>query len=121
MLDILGSWKNLATTTQQHLATIQAQREFDPLFVVQFQLAYSDFRTVQLALQLADELALLKRYTQAYNAVYEFELAYVAGGLANFNAQFGSQIAKYQTAVKAFQEVLNEIKQLQPKDESGLV
>lgn len=118
MLDILGSWKNLAATTQAHFETIRDQKEFERIFAVQFELAYSDFRTIQMALQLAEKMDLLKRYTQTYNAVYAFEYAYVAGDLAGFNERFGQQLKAYEQAVTAFLSAMEEVKQLQPADDA---
>lgn len=62
-------------------------------WAVQFELAYTDFRTIQLALQLAqDQHDLLVRFTGVYDTVYQYEYEFAANGLAAFNAKYGRSV-----------------------------
>lgn len=89
MLDVIGSIKNLQETTEHHFLHIKNQHDFIRIWAIQFEIAYTDFRVIQLALQLANEGSLLSEFTQAYQAVYQFEYAFAEGGLPVFNQQFG--------------------------------
>lgn len=55
MLDVSDSLDRLAWTTEHHYRHIAAQHDFMRAWAVQFELAYTDFRTIQLALQLAQD------------------------------------------------------------------
>ena len=85
-------------------------------WAVQFEMAYTDFRVIQMALQLGGEQYhdLLKRFAAAYEAVYAYEYAFVAGGLAGFDEQFADKMADYQTAEQTLLKIIDEIKALQP-------
>nr|WP_225350788.1 hypothetical protein [Lacticaseibacillus camelliae] len=52
MLDVKNSIDNLEWTTTHHLAHIQNQHPFMRRWAVQFELAYTDFRVIQMALQM---------------------------------------------------------------------
>ncbi|MFR0554695.1 hypothetical protein ACLUXD_08660, partial [Loigolactobacillus coryniformis subsp. coryniformis] len=70
MLDVSDSLDRLAWTTEHHYRHIAAQHDFMRAWAVQFELAYTDFRTIQLALQLAqDQHDLLVRFTGVYDTV----------------------------------------------------
>ncbi|GEL15186.1 hypothetical protein [Pediococcus cellicola] len=119
MLDVWGSLKNVQQTVQAHLAWIKARKSFERVFAVDFEMAYSDFRVVQMALQLAGEMALLKRYTTAYSAIYNYEHAYVQGGLEEFNRQYGEKLADYEQTVVTLEQIIKEIGALLPEDDAS--
>lgn len=100
MLDVKGSINNLTDTVEKHFQSIKSQQPFERIWAVQFELAYTDFRVIQMALQMAGDNhhALLVQFTSDYHAVYNYEVAYASGGLAGFNQQFGNQIEQYQAA-----------------------
>lgn len=109
MLDVKDSLKRLAWTTDHHFLHIQAQHEFMRAWAIQFELAYTDMRVIQLALQLANDHDHLIRFTTAYEAVYQYEYAFVAGGLAGFNAEFAGQLQEYHDAAEALLGVISEL------------
>ncbi|KRM10288.1 hypothetical protein FD16_GL001219 [Paucilactobacillus suebicus DSM 5007 = KCTC 3549] len=86
---------------------------------MQFELAYSDFRVIQLALQLDGQKDLLSKFTSQYNDIYKYEMAFVRGGMAEFDNQFEGQIDDYQKAEQSLLETLKEIRQTQPEDDAG--
>lgn len=116
MLDVRGSIKNLQWNTEHHFLHLKAQHEYIPIWGVQFELGYSDFRTIQLALQLATKKDLLQRFTEAYDEVYQYEYAFVKGGLTGFNQEFGEKIPAYQAAHEKLLAVLAEMLALQSTD-----
>ncbi|GAX02441.1 hypothetical protein IWT140_00037 [Secundilactobacillus pentosiphilus] len=112
MLDVKDSVERLAWNTEHHFLHIQAQHEFMRAWAIQFELGYTDLRVIQVALQLAQpaQLALLHELTAAYHSVYQYEYAFVAGGLDGFNQQFGGQIDEYERAEKRLLSVLDQVK-----------
>ncbi|MBS5819656.1 MAG: hypothetical protein KIC85_00635 [Enterococcus gilvus] len=114
MLDVLGAIKNLQWTTEHHFLHIKNQHDFIRIWAIQFELAYTDARVVQLALQLDSQMDLLQRFTKAYDAVYHYEYAFAKGGLEGFNQEFGDQIDQYEEAHTTFLAVLDELAALQP-------
>ena len=118
MLDVLGSLKNLQWTVYHHFMHIKNQYDFMRAWAVQFEIAYTDFRMVQMALQLANNTDLLKQFTTQYNDVYQYEMAFAGGGLEGFNAKFGDQIPAYETAHDALLATIETIKKLQPVDDA---
>jgi hypothetical protein len=52
MLDVIGAVKNLQWTTEHHYLHIRNQHDFMRAWAVQFELAYTDFRIIQMALQI---------------------------------------------------------------------
>lgn len=100
MLDVKGSINNLTDTIEKHFQSIKSQQPFERIWAVQFELAYTDFRVIQMALQMSGDNYhdLLVQFTTNYHTVFNYELAYASGGLAGFNQQFGKQIDQYQTA-----------------------
>lgn len=119
MLDVMGSIKNLEWTTEHHFLHIQARHDFMRAVAVQFELAYSDFRVIQLALQLDGQKDLLSKFTSQYDDIYKYEMAFVRGGMAEFDNQFEGQIGDYQKAEQSLLETLKEIRQTQPGDDAG--
>ncbi len=117
MLDVKGSIQNLKTITQEHFDDIQQQQSFTRAFPIHFELAYTDFRMIQLALQLSGELnhSLLVKFTAAYAAVYAYEEAYATEGLPGFNAKFANQLNTYQEAKDQLLAVIAQIETLQAK------
>lgn len=115
MLDVLGTINNLRWTTEHHFLHIKNQHEFMRIWAVQFELAYTDFRVIQMALQLDKQTALLQRFTKAYDAVYQYEYEFVKGGLEGFNQQFGNQIEAYGDAQQRLLAILDELLQQQPQ------
>ena len=114
MLKIDDSIARLAWNTEHHFLHIQAQHDFMRAWAIQFELGYTDLRMIQFALQLADpsQPELLTQLTTAYQQVYQYEYAFVAGGLEGFNQQFGNQMADYAKAEKKLLQVLDQIKAL---------
>lgn len=111
MLDIKDSIKRLKWNTEHHFLHIQAQHEFMRAWAIQFELGYTDMRVIQMTLQMgiSEHAEILKRFTAAYEQVYQYEYAFVAGGLEGFNAQFGNQMADYEKAEKDLLKALDEI------------
>lgn len=120
MLDITDSIKRLQWTTEHHFLHIQAQHEFMRAWAIQFELAYTDMRVVQMTLQMgiSKHADILKQFTAAYEQVYQYEYAFVAGGLDGFNQQFGDKMADYEQAEKNLLASLAEIQKLAEDDES---
>lgn len=82
MLDVKKSLDRLTWNTQHHFAHIEAQHDFMRAWAIQFELAYTDFRVVEMALQLdGSHHDLLAAFAAAYEKVYDYEYAFVAGGL----------------------------------------
>lgn len=112
MLAIAASVTNLQWTTEHHFRHIQNQHEFMRRWAVQFELAYTDFKTIQIALQLAEKTELYERFTKAYQAVYPYEAAFAMDGLEGFNEKFGTQLDDYEQAHDELLAVLKELEQL---------
>lgn len=122
MLDIQGSLKNLAWTVEHHFLHIKNQHEFMRAWAVQFELAYTDFRVTQMALQLAgNQMDLLKDFTTQYDVVYQYEMAFASNGLAGFNEKFGDQLPQYEQAQQALRKTIDQILSLQPDDPNNLI
>lgn len=122
MLDIQGSLKNLAWTIEYHFLHIKNQHEFMRAWAVQFELAYTDFRVTQMALQLAgNQMDLLKDFTAQYDAVYQYEMAFASNGLAGFNEKFGDQLPQYEQAQQTLRKTIDQIMSLQPDDPNNLI
>ncbi len=121
MLDIQGALKNLQSTVTRHFLHIQNQHPFMRAWAVQFELAYTDFRVVQLALQLAEETALLQEFTGAYDKVYQYESAFAFDGLEGFNAKYAADMDNYEKAKDDLLAVIDRIFKLQPDDPNDLI
>ncbi|OJG42555.1 hypothetical protein RV02_GL003561 [Enterococcus gilvus] len=123
MLDVLGAIKNLQWTAEHHFLHIKNQHDFIRIWAIQFELAYTDFRVIQLALQLDAQTELLQQFTKAYDAVYRYEYAFAKGGLEGFNQEFGDQMGTYEEAHDNFLTVLAALAKLQPQptEENDLV
>ncbi|WP_262316671.1 hypothetical protein [Lacticaseibacillus parakribbianus] len=104
-LEITSSLQNLQRTVNHHFRHIQAAHPFARPIAVQYELAYTDYRVVQLALQLGEQPALNAELTAAYEAVQAFEWPFIAGGPAEFAAQHGEAPAGYAQAVATFDAV----------------
>ncbi|WP_461215839.1 hypothetical protein [Lacticaseibacillus sp. GG6-2] len=116
MLDVKDALARLEWTTAHHYLHIQAQHAFMRAWAVQFELAYTDMRVIQMALQLAgDQHELLQRFTTAYEAVYAYEYAFVAGGLEGFNSEFGERLADYHSASDQLLALIKQVRALQPE------
>ncbi|WP_265459284.1 hypothetical protein [Enterococcus sp. HY326] len=114
MLDVRGSINNLKWNTEHHFLHIKAQHEFIRIWAIQFELGYTDFRTIQMALQLDGKIDLLKRFAKAYDAVYRYEYSFAKGGLEGFNQEFGDKLADYDQAHQTLLQIIDEISQFQP-------
>lgn len=113
MLDVSDSLNRLAWTTEHHYRHIAAQHDFIRAWAVQFELSYTDFRVVQMALQLAqDQHELLVRFTGVYDTIYQYEYEFAANGLAAFNAKYGTQMATYRVATENSLELIKETQAL---------
>lgn len=124
MLDVIGSIKNLEWNTEHHFQHIKQHHEFIRIWAIQFELGYTDFRTIQLALQLDGNRADLLEFTTKYNEVYKYEYSFVKGGLEGFIEEFGDQIDAYDTAHREFADVLTRLETLVPAtnpDEENLI
>lgn len=121
MLDVQGSLKNLQWTVTHHFLHIQNQHDFMRDWAVQFELAYTDFRMIQVALQLDGQTDLLKQFTSQYNEVYQYEMAFAGGGLEGFNEKFGDKIPAYEKAHNELLATIDDIFKLQPTDQNDLV
>ncbi|MCD2256457.1 hypothetical protein FHQ08_06960 [Lactobacillus sp. CC-MHH1034] len=115
MLDVKNSIERLDWTVNHHFLHIQAQHEFMRAWAIQFELAYTDFRTIQMALQSdGSHHELLARFSYAYEAIYPYEYEFAANGLAGFNAKFADKIDDYKSAVDKFNDIFKEVKALNP-------
>lgn len=111
--NVKGSIQNLASTTQDHFEYIQQQKSFTRGFPIHFELAYSDFRIIQFALELSGEnTSLLNSFTDDYQTVYQYEDAYATGGLEGYEEKFNGQIDAYQQAKDRLLDDLQEISKL---------
>ncbi|MTV82540.1 hypothetical protein [Secundilactobacillus folii] len=119
MLDIKNSIERLQWNTEHHFLHIQAQHEFMRALAIQFELGYTDFRVIQMTLQMgtSQHSDILKRFTSAYEQIYQYEYAFVAGGLEGFNEQFGNQMTAYEKAEKEMLAVLAEVQALDQADQ----
>lgn len=82
-------------------------------WAIQFELAYTDFRVVEMALQLdGKHHDLLAAFAAAYEKVYDYEYAFVAGGLEGFNEKYGNQIEDYRTAANDFLKLIDQIRDI---------
>lgn len=124
MLDIRGSINNLKWNTEHHFLHIQAQHDFIRRWAIQFELGYSDFRTIQMALQIDQNMDLLKEFTKAYNAVFQYESVFAEDGLEAFNQKFGDQMEQYNKAHQTLLKILDQLSKLQlavDKSEENLI
>ncbi|MBZ2201761.1 hypothetical protein CLI91_10470 [Lentilactobacillus hilgardii] len=111
MLDVKKSLDRLTWNTQHHYAHIEAQHDFIRAWAVQFEMGYTDFRVVQMSLQLdGGQHELLARFAAAYEKVYDYEYAFAAGGLEGFNQQYGDKIADYKQAADDLLKIIDEIR-----------
>ncbi|AQW20720.1 hypothetical protein PL11_001705 [Lentilactobacillus curieae] len=115
MLDVKDSIEKLSWSVNHHFLHIKAQHDFIRAVAVQFELAYTDFRTIQMALQLAGEEqhSLLASFTKAYDDVYAYESVFAMRGLDEFNSEFPDKIEDYQQKVDKFNEELDKVRELQ--------
>lgn len=113
MLDVIKSLDRITWNTEHHYAHIAAQHDFIGAWAIQFEMGYTDFRVVQMALQLdGGHHDLLARFAAAYDKVYDYEYAFVAGGLDGFNKQFGNQLDDYKAAADDLLKIVDEIRQI---------
>ncbi|MDR0899842.1 MAG: hypothetical protein LBM27_05750 [Lactobacillaceae bacterium] len=105
---VAKSVERLQWNTEHHFLHIKAQHDFIRQWAVQFELGYSDARLIQAYLE-TEKPELWDEFTNAYEDVYQYEYAFVAGGLEGFNSQFGDKIDDYDKAHTAFLNVLTKI------------
>ena len=114
MLDVKDSLANLTWTTTHHLAHIQNRHPFMRRWAVQFDLAYTDFRVIQIALQLeGHHHDLLADFAQTYEAIHRYEFAFAGEGLEGFDQQYGDQLPDYAAQVDHFEDLVAQIRDLQ--------
>lgn len=117
MLDVKKSLDRLTWNTQHHFAHIEAQHDFMRAWAIQFELAYTDFRVVEMALQLdGNHHDLLAAFAAAYEKVYDYEYTFVAGGLEGFNEKYGDKIEDYRAAANDFLKLIDQVRELNGKD-----
>ncbi|KRM76605.1 glycoside hydrolase domain-containing protein [Secundilactobacillus collinoides] len=111
MLDVKNSIERLSWTVEHHFLHIQAQHDFMRAWAIQFELAYTDFRVIQMALQLSgdEHHELLAKFSAAYEKVFNYEYAFVAGGLEGFNEKYGQELDQYEQAEKETLALIDEI------------
>lgn len=111
-MDVANSIDNLTWTVDHHYLHIKNQHPFMRAWAVQFELAYTDFRSIQMALQLWGEEfhPLLKDFAKTYETIYKYESVFAMKGLDEFNAEFGDNLAEYDQAVTHFDELIAQIK-----------
>lgn len=117
MLDITDSINKLSWTIEHHHAHILNKHDFMRAWAVQFELAYTDFRTIQMALQLSgdENKKLLQDFTAAYDEVYKYEYEFAAKGLDGFYEKYANDLADYTDAKDKALELLKEISKVQAK------
>ncbi|GEP23885.1 hypothetical protein [Lentilactobacillus diolivorans] len=114
MLDIVKALDRLTWNTQHHFAHIEAQHDFIRAWAIQFEMGYTDFRVVQMALQLdGNHHDLLAKFTAAYDDVYNYEYAFVAGGLEGVNEKYGDKIEDYRAASDKLLGLIDQVRELE--------
>ena len=106
-IDIKDSVENLKWNTEHHYLHIEQQHEFIRAIAVQFELGYSDYRTIQLALYLEHKDDLLNMFTKAYKDFYEYESVFAMRGLEEFNHQFSYKMADFRQVKDQLLNVLD--------------
>ncbi len=120
MLDVKDSIRRLAHTVEHHYAHIAAGHAFERQWAIQFELAYTDFRMIQLALQLDGHHSdLLLRFTSAYDDVYVYEYAFAAGGLEGFEEKFAGRVESYKSDVDMLLATIAEIRAVDSSQAAG--
>ncbi|HAT55552.1 MAG TPA: hypothetical protein DCW31_10025 [Lactobacillus sp.] len=111
MIDIQDSAQQLQKTVNDHFEYIQAGHDFARAFAIQFELTYTDFRMIELGLQLdgKGQATLLNSFKTAYQAVYRFEAPFAFGGLEEFDKQCRDMMVDYELAVKQLNKVLQQV------------
>ena len=112
MLDVKKSIERLQWTVDHHFLHIQAQHPFMRAWAVQFELAYTDFRVIQMALQLSgdENHALLAEFAKVYEGIFNYEYEFAGNGLDSFNQKYGDEIEQYLQLVKQFDGIIDKIK-----------
>lgn len=66
---------------------------------------------IQMALQLSgdEHHELLAKFSAAYEKVFNYEYAFVAGGLEGFNEKYGQELDQYEQAEKETLALIDEI------------
>lgn len=115
MLDVKDSLVKLQWTVEHHFLHIKNQHPFMRAWAIQYELAYTDFRVIQLALQLAgeDRHQLLADFTTSYDKLHDYEGAFANDGLEGFQAKYGDQLADYAAEVERFGGLLKQVQALQ--------
>jgi len=113
MLDVKDSLDRLLWTAEHHYLHIVAKHDFMRAWAVQFEMAYTDFRMIQMALQIdGNHHDLLAQFAADYEKDYAYEYAFAAGGVDGFYTQFPNQ--SDLDAYKAAKDQLEaDIKQIQ--------
>ncbi|WP_225049109.1 hypothetical protein [Lacticaseibacillus kribbianus] len=108
-LDRTSALNNQQWTVAHHFDHIRQGHPFARQIAVQYELAHTDFRVLQLILQLEGQPALYADFTAAYEKVQAFEWPFIAGGPEAFSARFGTRLADYHQAVAAFDTVCEQV------------
>jgi hypothetical protein len=109
MLTMQKSIDRLNWNTEHHFLHIKAAHPFIRQWAVQFELGYSDARLIQYYLETQGNMELWQAFTDAYEAVYNYEYAFVAGGIEGYQEQFGTDTSDYE---KAHDELLSVLKRV---------
>ncbi|WP_125704913.1 hypothetical protein [Lacticaseibacillus daqingensis] len=112
--DVTPALANLQWTVDHHFLHIQNHSPFARAIAVQFELAYTDMRIVELALQLRDPVPvdLLSAFRTTYAAIRNYEWPFIAGGPEEYYAQHGADFSDYQQQVTEFDALIAQISAL---------
>ncbi|WP_179394803.1 hypothetical protein [Lacticaseibacillus absianus] len=110
-LDVAQSIANLKWTVDHHFLHIRDHSPFARAIAVQFELAYTDFRVIEMSLQLRgpETHAVLVDFAQTYTAVQRYEWPFIAGGPEEYYAQHGADFSDYQQQVTHLDDLLDTI------------
>lgn len=106
-IDMTDSVANLKWNTEHHYAHIEQQHEFIRAIAVQFEIGYSDYRYIQMALYLENKDDLLQQFTKAYKDFYAYESVFAMRGLEEFNKDFSWKMGDFREVKDKLLNVLD--------------
>lgn len=110
---ILKAIERIRWNTEHHFLHIKNQHEIAPQIGVQFSMGYTDARFIQFFLEdQEDQTDLWDEFTKTFVEISEYELAFIKGGLAGFNEQYGSedQMKHYEATQTAMLLILDKVR-----------